>query len=87
MYRNFEEIERRGNFILFYHWAEDEYELQHVGIGTLLTLNPESFAEYRADGETVCDAFWNYVENMMFDHFATVDGAGQRAILRRIFSS
>ena len=79
------EFSRRGNFIWFYSFAYDTYELQHVSIGTLCSVSSEYLLDYRQDGSTVEDALWNLVSEILFEYFASQDGVGQRCLIKRAF--
>lgn len=80
----FTELCRDGNFIWYWRPYFDEYELQHVGIGTVLTI--EGWELDTVQGSTKVEKLWNLARDMLFEHFANVDGAGQRALVRRAFS-
>ena len=38
------------------------------------------------DGGNDVEKLWNLTSRILFEHFADVDGAGQRALVRRAFS-
>ena len=86
MARYIEEFDRKGNFIWFYSFAYDEYELQHVSIGTLMTVESSYLSDYRSEGDTVADALWKLTMEYIFLYFSKVDGVGQRCMLRNAFS-
>lgn len=78
------EVCRCGNFIWYSRPFFDEYELQHVGIGTLMTVDRADLDW--EDGGNDVEKLWNLTSRILFEHFADVDGAGQRALVRRAFS-
>ena len=81
-----QEFSRRGNFIWYYSFAYDEYELQHVSIGTLMTVSSESLYDYRNENDTVEDALWYLLSDYLLQYFIRNDGVGQRCILRKVFT-
>lgn len=78
------EVCRCGNFIWYSRPFFDEYELQHVGIGTVMTVDRSDLGS--EDGDDDVEKLWNLTSRILFEHFANVDGAGQRALVRRAFS-
>lgn len=80
-----DEVDRKGNFIWYHRWAYDEYELHHVGIGTLMTVDAAFVKEHVEHGDTLVDKLWHLVERMVFDYFARVDGVGQRCMIKQVF--
>ena len=83
--RYISEFSRKGNFTWYYSFAYDEYELQHSGIGTLMTVGSEYLADYREDGWTVEQTLWHFTMELLLDYFSRTDGAGQRCMLRKAF--
>lgn len=86
MANKLEEFSREGNFIWYYSWIYNEYELHHKSIGLLMTVEMEYLMNHMVEGETVEDALWRFMSNYMLDYFANHDGIGQRCMLKQAFS-
>lgn len=85
--RYIEEFSRRGNFIWYYSFAYDEYELQHVSIGTVMTVGAEYLSDYRDGGNiSIEESLWKLTSEMLLDYFCKTDGVGQRCMVRQAFT-
>lgn len=86
MFRQIEEFSRKGNFIWYYSLLYDEYELQHISIGTLITVESQYVFDYKNENETIEDALWKLTSEIIFDYFCKVDGVGQRCMVKQAFN-
>lgn len=80
-----EEFCRKGNFIWYYCWARNEFELHHVSIGRLATFHESELSPYAIEGDGTCDTLWRLVSMFLLDYFSEVDGVGQRCMVKNTF--
>ena len=84
MTRRLDEVSRKGCFVWYYNWIYDEYELHHVSVGILMTID-SYMVQCNEDG-TVYDKLWKITEQMLFDYFSTHDAIPQRCMVKQVFS-
>ena len=85
MYKSLHEFSRRGNFIWYYIWSTNEYELQHCSIGVIMTVGSEFLSDYMHENGNVESALWELLGEYLVDYFSKNDGVGQRCILKKAF--